>query len=119
MLRISRFTHVFELGDAVALYHSLRMKPVFLTRDNYKGLQEWLASPCSITENDAPSGLKDIITHLKKYKVLTTKDDEDEKVLSFVRSKVPIPRVSVCYMILSEQCNLACKYSFLGNNDSV
>ena len=119
MLRISRFTHVFELGDAVALYHSLRMKPVFLTRDNYKGLQEWLASPCSITENDAPSGLKDIITHLKKYKVLTTKDDEDEKVLSFVRSKVPIPRVSVCYMILSEQCNLACKYCFLGNNDSV
>ena len=119
MLRFSRFTHVFDLGESVALYHSLRMKPVFLTRDVYKGLQEWLASPFSITENEAPSAFKDIVFQLRKYKILIAKENEDEKVLNFVRSKAPIPRVSVCYMILSEQCNLACKYCFLGNNDSV
>lgn len=118
MLQFSRFTHVFELGDAVALYHSLRMKPVFLTTNTYKDLQNWLASPFCSNEETVPSELADIVVQLKKYKILATRENEDEKVLNFIRSKSPIPRVSVCYMILSEQCNLACKYCFLGNNDS-
>ena len=118
MLQFSRFVHVFELGDAVALYHSLRMKPVFLTKKTYKDLQKWLASPFCSEEETIPPELIDIVVQLKKYKILTTKENEDEKVLNFIRFNSPIPRVSVCYMILSEQCNLACKYCFLGNNDS-
>lgn len=118
MLQFSRFTHVFELGDAVALYHSLRMKPVFLTTNTYKDLQNWLASPFCSNEETVPPELADIVVQLKKYKILATRENEDEKVLNYIRSKSPIPRVSVCYMILSEQCNLACKYCFLGNNDS-
>lgn len=118
MVAFSRFTHVFELGEAVALYHSLRMKPVYLTRDTYESLQGWLASSFCIDIQDAPVTLKSTVSQLKKYKILVTAADEDEKVLNYVRAKAPIPRVSVCYMILSEQCNLACKYCFLGNNDS-
>ena len=30
MEKISRFTHTFDLGGHVALWHSLRMQPVFL-----------------------------------------------------------------------------------------
>ena len=118
MLSFSRFTHVFDLRDTVALYHSLRMKPVFLTRDTYKDLQACLASPCYIATKELPDSLKDLAEQLRKYRILVSSEDEDDRVLEFVRSKAPIPRVSVCYMILSEQCNLACKYCFLGNNDS-
>ena len=39
MVRLSRYTHCFDLGDSVALYHSLRMKPVYLKKDAYEGLR--------------------------------------------------------------------------------
>ncbi len=117
MVKISRFTHVYEVGDAVALYHSLRMKPVYLSRDVYKSLQTWLASSCCNQITDAPQSIAKEVAELARWKVLTQSEDEDDKVLRFVKSRTPEPAISICYFILSEQCNLACKYCFLGNND--
>lgn len=117
MVDMSRFTHSYDLGEAVALYHSLRMKPVYLSKNSFGSLQAWLASSfCDSIEN-APDEIKTEVQELAKYKILTQTQDEDDRVLSFVRSKIPSPAVNVCYMIMSEQCNLACKYCFLGNND--
>lgn len=117
MVKFSRYTHIFEFDDAVALYHSLRMKPVYLNKESYEGLRAWLAGPFCLSLEDAPKNIKNEINELTKYKILTQTEDEDDKVLSFVKSKIPSPMINVCYMILSEQCNLACKYCFLGNND--
>ncbi len=118
MVKVSRYTHVFNLGDAVALYHSLRMKPVYLDMKSYEDLRTWLASPFCLSSEDAPSNIKGAVDELIKYKILTRADDEDDKVLAFIRSKIPAPAINVCYMITSEQCNLACKYCFLGNNNA-
>lgn len=116
MVSFSRFAHKYDLGEAIALYHSLRMKPVYLTRETYENLQAWLAgSFCSL--DNVPDSIKYEVEELIKCKILTQTDDEDEKVLSFIKSKIPAPAINVCYIILSEQCNLACKYCFLGNND--
>ena len=117
MVKFSRFAHEYNLGEAVALYHSLRMKPVYLTRKTYEDLQAWLAGPFCNSAEDAPEGISKEVAELIKCRVLTKSEDEDEKVLHFIRSKSPTPAIGVCYMILSEQCNLACKYCFLGNND--
>lgn len=117
MVNMSRFAHSYDLGDAVALYHSLRMKPVYLSKDAFKGLQTWLASPFCVSIDDAPEEICAEVHELAKYKILTQDENEDDRVLQFVKSKIPTPATNVCYMILSEQCNLACKYCFLGNND--
>ena len=117
MVSFSSFTHVYDMGEVVALYHSLRMKPVYLTRKTYEDLQEWLASSLCDKKDNAPDILKNEIEELIKFKILKQSDDEDEKVLKFIKSKIPSPAINVCYMILSEQCNLACRYCFLGNND--
>jgi len=117
MVRFSRYSHTFELDDAVALYHSLRMKPVYLNMKSFEGLQTWLASPLCDSIEDAPGEIRNEVIELAKYKILTKSEDEDDKVLAFVKSKIPNPMINVCYMILSEQCNLACKYCFLGNNN--
>lgn len=117
MMQLSRFTHIFDLGDDVALYHSLRMKPVYLNKKVYEDLQVWLAGPFCTDVNNAPDNIKPEVNELAKYKIINHSAEDDEKVLNFVRSKVPAPAVNVCYMITSEQCNLACKYCFLGNND--
>lgn len=118
MVSLSRFTHIYDLGDIVAMYHSLRMKPVYLLRENYESLQAWLASSFCNNYTDAPESIRNEVQELIKYKILTQTEDEDERVLQYVKSKIPSPAINVCYMILSEQCNLACKYCFLGNNDS-
>lgn len=112
MVKFSRFTHIYDLGDSVALYHSLRMKPVYLLKNDYQSLQDWMASSAECI----PSNLN-FISDLFKYKIIIHSDAEDEKVLQFVKSRIPRPAISVCYLITSEQCNLACKYCFLGNND--
>ncbi|WP_208809135.1 FibroRumin system radical SAM peptide maturase [Kosakonia arachidis] len=116
LISLSRFTHCFELNDAVALYHSLRMKPVYLSKKQYKELLVFLNDQSSISLNSAPSSLLPLIEELDKYKIITQSDAEDDNVLKFVRSRIPAPSVNVCYFILTEQCNLACKYCFLGNN---
>ena len=118
MVTLSRFAHTFDLGETLALYHSLRMKPVYLSRETYEGLQAWLASPFCSGFDNVPASIKEDVMQLKKWKILSDKPNEDEKVLEFIRSRIPDPAISVCYMILSEQCNLACKYCFLGNNDT-
>ena len=91
MVNISRFTHSYDLGDAVALYHSLRMKPVYLSKDAFEGLQAWLASPfCDKIEN-APERIYTEVQELAKFKILTRDENEDDRVLQFVRSKIPSP----------------------------
>lgn len=118
MVRFSIYTHTYDLGNVVALYHSLRMKPVYLNREAYEDLQAWLVSPFCNEYDDAPENIKNEVSELVKYKILNHSEEDDEKVLQFVRSRIPDPAINVCYMIMSEQCNLACKYCFLGNNDS-
>jgi len=117
MVSMSRFTHSYDLGEATALYHSLRMKPVYLSKAAFESLQAWLASSFCDNIDHAPEEIKNEVAELVKVKILTQSPDEDDRVLQFVRSKIPEPAINVCYMITSEQCNLACKYCFLGNND--
>lgn len=117
MVRLSRYAHTFDLGDSMALYHSLRMKPVYLKKDAYESLQAWLVGSFCNNYSDAPEELKATVNELVKYKILNHSEEDDDKVLQFVKSRIPSPAINVCYMITSEQCNLACKYCFLGNND--
>lgn len=118
MVRFSRYAHTFDLGDDAALYHSLRMKPVYLNKKAYEDLQAWLAGPHCNNYDDAPDNIKREVNELVKFKILNHSEEDDDKVLEFVRSRIPGPAINVCYMITSEQCNLACKYCFLGNNDA-
>lgn len=118
MVKISRFAHFYDLGDSIAIYHSLRMRPVFLLKEVYNKLQNWLNSSFSDSISNLPSDIKMEVNELIKAKILTQSYDEDDKVFEFVKSNIPTAAISVCYMILTEQCNLACKYCFLGNNDS-
>jgi len=92
------------------------MKPVYIKKAQYDELLGFLNNPGISSLNDLPNSLAREAEELKKYKIITTSRDEDEKILQFVRSRIPSPSINVCYFILTEQCNLACKYCFLGNN---
>lgn len=103
MEKISRFTHTFDLGGHVALWHSLRMQPVFLNKAVYEQFQQ----------GEYSDALRD---ELVRKKILTAKEGEDEEVLARIRGNAPEPDVRLGYFILSENCNLACKYCFVGSD---
>ena len=91
---------------------------MYLDKDVYLKLRTWLRSSDCITLEEVPVVLKSVIMELISCRILVQSDDEDDKVLKFIRSRIPSPSISVCYLILSEQCNLACRYCFLGNNNN-
>jgi uncharacterized protein len=92
------------------------MKPVYLKVDKYNEILACLDKSEFSILNDFPRSVLEEVQELLKYKILAKNADEDDKILNFIRTKIPEPSISVCYFILSEQCNLACKYCFLGNN---
>ena len=103
MRELSRFAHVFDLGEHVALWHSLRMKPVFIERGLYELLQN---GECS----------EELERELIDKKIFLSYEGEDEQIISRLRHNAPQPDVNLAYFILSEHCNLACKYCFVGSD---
>lgn len=117
-MNLSRFAHVFDMGDDhVALYHSLRMKPVYITKAEYNDVVTFLKNNNVEKLADFSPSLEKIATGLRECKILTKDSDSDNNAINFFRSRIPEPAISGCYFILSEQCNLSCRYCFLGNND--
>lgn len=103
MRELSRCAHVFDLGEHVALWHSLRMKPVFIERGLYELLQN---GECS----------EELERELIDKKIFLSYEGEDEQIISRLRQNAPQPDVNLAYFILSEHCNLACKYCFVGSD---
>jgi uncharacterized protein len=107
-LIISKYVHRFPFDGYTAYYHSLRMKPVFLTTEEAEVFEE------AMRNGVKPPLSNETLEALKEYLIVT---DSDEGIIDYVRSHVPDPYICLAYFVLSEQCNLACKYCFLGNAD--
>ena len=105
---ISKYVTKYEFSEYDAFYHSLRMKPVFLTK------KESLELTSAIQEARMPNLTTEVLDSLKEYRILVAHDDG---VIEHVRNQVPMPYICLSYFVLSEQCNLACKYCFLGNSE--
>lgn len=106
-MKLSTYVAKYDLGEHVAYYHSLRMKPVFLTQHESRVLTN------ALQNNNVPDLSLDVLESLKQYKILVEADDG---LIDYIRNRVPKPYTSLAYFVLTEQCNLACKYCFLGNS---
>ena len=65
----SRYTHKFFVGSDVALYNSLRMKPVFLTRDKFKQVETFLGEVSDRQPVVVPFEVEQEVQELLKYKI--------------------------------------------------
>lgn len=100
---VSRFTHTLDLDKHIAVWNSLRLKPVFLERNSYDQFLEGIYD--EETEKE-----------LVNAKILLSNETEDNDILLKVRAHAPQPDVGLAYFILSENCNLACRYCFVGSD---
>ena len=91
-------------------YHSLKMMPIYLTKEQNESIKRYLESFVEITQN------KDILQCLKTNEFIVASNDNEEILFENVKNNVLQPQIMVGYMVLTEACNLACNYCFLGNS---
>lgn len=83
------------------------MKPIFLDEFESFELEQ------AINENRLPTLDENIIDELISAYIIVNSDDG---VLENIRAHAPSPYINLAYFILTEQCNLACKYCMQGNS---
>ena len=109
LVKISSFVTVYDNDqDHLALYHSIKLLPVFVekSQSNFiKSLQ------CGVDENLLTQEEKNIVDDLIKIGFIANQSVEECDLLE-IRQHLK-PDLSVMYLILTDKCNLKCKYCFI------
>jgi uncharacterized protein len=116
-LHFSRYTHSFSRGSVVAVFHALKMKPLYLAPEILGAVTAIVNSPevftdDAIVRSDNGESLLHVIELLLENRVLNATEGRDDEVISFFRQTAGGLQVRIAYFILAECCNLACTYCF-------
>ena len=120
-LTFSRYLFTYERGDILAVFHSLKMKPIFIEKRLFLLLKQIIEDDKKYNDEnirllykkDADSLIL-IINALIENRVLNTDTKKDDKVIQHFRNnlKAGTGNIKIAYFILAEACNLACSYCF-------
>lgn len=112
-IRLSRFVHLYENEryDQAALYHAVKIMPIYIDIEALSFIRELRQGVSfknlSQTERDFTNQLIDLGFAI---------DNEHPEIdLTMISSKFK-PTLSTMYLILTDECNLACKYCFVESN---
>ena len=106
---LSRFVHIYEKNGIYSYYHSLKNIPLYLTIEENVLLKKYLATGSKNNENE------EIVSAFEENEFLIADDSEDVRLFDALKNGHPLPAITTAYFILSEDCNMACSYCFLGN----
>lgn len=109
IFKLSKYVSVFNNEDMFCYYHSLKMIPIYLTKEQNENIQRYLSTFGENTEE------KEVFEKLKKNEFIIASNVDEEKTFENVKKNLLLPQIMVGYMVLTEVCNLACNYCFLGN----
>lgn len=117
-LKLSRFAHVFEGELGIAILNSLKLKTVFvspscyvLLRGKYQDLPPLTTTSCARNISEIPEGLE---SALCKSCVLVSEGLNEAEILrQYGEHLTGRPSIHVCYLLLTEECNLRCHYCFI------
>lgn len=107
---LSPYIHIFKKDGIFCYYHSITSKTIYLTQEQHNLLENDL---CNNGLGQKDNLLKTFI----KNDFIHTKDKHEENLLDGIKKNIPKPQITISYFILTEACNLACSYCFLGNGD--
>ena len=116
-LYFSRYSHHFIQDNVVALFHSLKLKPLFLEIALFNELKDIVTSDTEYLDDDLHKirdgdKVVEAINLLKDNRVLNGTVGRDDEVIKFFRDSLGKPQIKIAYFILSESCNLGCSYCF-------
>lgn len=100
----------------VAVFHSLKMQPIFMHHETYSLIREIIETEEELSNSDIlaryPGDLLGAIQSLCDNRVLSTDSTTDGRVLDHFRSKATHSQITIAYFILAESCNMSCSYCF-------
>lgn len=108
-LRPSRFTHLLPVeGGYTALYNALNMGLAFADNEELTLLREnnWSCE-------EAPE-LSQLIKRLKEEGLLVDIEYDDLGDVRRIKEQLPSLPVAILYLLLTKECNFACRYCFVG-----
>jgi len=116
-LYFSRYSYHFIRNEIVALFHSLKLKPLHIEYGLFNAVRNIIDSAVTYSIEDIKklsNGDKIIeaISLLKDNRVFNDSPCRDDEVITFFRNSIGKPQVKIAYFILAESCNLSCSYCF-------
>lgn len=120
-LTFSRYLFTYERDNVLAVFHSLKMKPIFIEKRLFLFIKEIIEEDKVYDDKNIRLSYKEdaesiflIINALIDNRVLNTDIDKDNKVIQHFRDnlKTGTGKIKIAYFILAEACNLACSYCF-------
>ncbi len=111
----STFVHVFKNGEVAALFHSLKIKVAYIQKSHYNIITCFdTRSPVYLSSLDQDE--LELAQQLLELEMLVVPDTDEEKCLEDICYEYTgQPDIALMYLILTETCNLACKYCFIKN----
>lgn len=105
-IKFSKFVHFFERKGIVAVFHALSRKIIFVSRKN---LQSMKKLPRFSVDNFS----FEAIDYFKKNGFVISNNDNESRKLAFAqRSILQRPCIDTLYLLLTDNCNFACRYCF-------
>lgn len=116
ILRSSRYCHWFQKSDTTALFHSLYVKTLFLDNNEHARLLSLITSRSSFNSHELTVAEQAVAERLYELGVLISQDEDEGSLVDELKDKYTgFPDIQIMYLILTETCNLACKYCFIEN----
>jgi len=120
---MSKWTHLFKSTGKgyFALYQALTMEVIFL-EDRFMELAGSLRLGTTVEHlrkafNDVSGELDDIIGELRRTGIVVSVDSDDMRLLEEKRIEyIRPPGLETMYMIVTDGCNLDCRYCFINLN---
>jgi len=112
--KFSRYVHLIEVGGGVfALWNSLWLRTLFVSGTHLKVTKELFGGVHLGSDELLNSDIADFLEALNSQKFFVSA--EDEKKVCEVRQLLTHQPIGILYLIMTEGCNLACRYCFLSD----
>jgi len=111
-MKISRWCHIFEKKDTVALFHSLSLKVVFLHKKTSEIFFRTFKKAKTKQELVRKFGEK-FVSSLLTEGIIVNQCLNEEKLLDGIRERL-LKDISLelMYLLVTDHCNLRCRYCF-------
>lgn len=111
VLRLSRFVHLFDVEDSLALFHSFRVDTVFLPRESRDSLTI-LKQGVPMADAKKMLGIRSVNLLVEKRFLVEGSFDEVSELRKCANKSVEGTYIHTMYLLLAEPCNLDCSYCF-------
>jgi len=108
----SRFTHTLEKDGVVALYNSLRIRPLYLMKNTFDSAVSFVDSGAEL-ETCVSADLKAVLKQMAEDKIIVPGNAYDDAIIARLRTGIGESAIQIAYFILTENCNFRRKYCFI------